>query len=96
MTVGGTDEQGMAATQDAYARLRLAMLEAEREAVLQARREGRYEESTVNAVLADFDSIEAAVKRSRRRDLPPPQPPRVRLPALRRDTDRARSRTPAG
>lgn len=91
--VGATDEQGMAAGPDAYARLRLAMLQSEREAVLQARSEGRFEESTVNAVLADFDTIEAAMKRSRRRDLPPPPPPRVRLPPLRRSTARAKTPT---
>jgi CPA1 family monovalent cation:H+ antiporter len=91
MAVGAADEQGMVTGPDAYARLRLAMLQAERQTVLQARSEGRYEESTVNAVLADFDSIEAAVKRSRRRDLPPPQPPRVRLPALRRGAGRPRT-----
>jgi monovalent cation/hydrogen antiporter len=91
MSVGAADEQGQVNSPDAYARLRLAMLQAERRTVLQARSEGRYEESTVNAVLADFDSIEAAVKRSRRRDLPPPQPPRVRLPALPRGTRRTRT-----
>lgn len=96
MTVGAADAQGIAPGPDAYARLRLAMLAAERETVLRARAEGRYEESTVNAVLADFDSIEAAVKRSRRRDLPPPPPARVRLPALRRGGAAARSRTPSG
>jgi CPA1 family monovalent cation:H+ antiporter len=69
MGIGTTDEDGVAAQPDAYARLRLAMLDAERRAVLEARREGRYEESAINAVLGDFDTIEAAMKRSYRRDL---------------------------
>jgi CPA1 family monovalent cation:H+ antiporter len=72
MGIGTTDEQGVAAQPDTYARLRLAMLDAERRAVLDARREGRYEESTITAVLGDFDTIEAAMKRSYRRDLPKP------------------------
>ena len=84
---GGSEEQGAAGGTDAYARLRLAMLQSERDAVLLARTEGRYEESTVQAVLADLDTIEAAMKRSRRRDLPVPERPRIRL---RRS--RARSR----
>jgi CPA1 family monovalent cation:H+ antiporter len=81
MGIGTTDEQGVAAQPDTYARLRLAMLDAERRAVLDARREGRYEESTITAVLGDFDTIEAAMKRSYRRDLPkqaPRQPARLR------------------
>ena len=77
MGIGTTDEQGVAARPDAYARLRLAMLQAERQAVLEARREGRYEESTISAVLGDFDTIEAAMKRSYRRDVP------KRLPRVR-------------
>lgn len=77
MGIGTTDEQGVAAQPDAYARLRLAMLDAERRAVLDARREGRYEESTISAVLGDFDTIEAAMKRSYRRDAP------GRLPRVR-------------
>jgi CPA1 family monovalent cation:H+ antiporter len=77
MGIGTTDEQGVAAQPDAYARLRLAMLDAERRAVLDARREGRYEESTISAVLGDFDTIEAAMKRSYRRDAP------RRLPRVR-------------
>ncbi len=70
--IGRTDEAGMTRQPDAYSRLRLLMLESERRAVLQARSEGRYEESVVTAVLGDFDSIEAALGRSRRRDLPRP------------------------
>jgi Na+/H+ antiporter len=84
MGIGATDESGIAAQPDAYARLRLAMLQAEREAVLDARREGRYEESAINAVLGDFDSIESALKRSRHRDLPHPQKAPLQLTRLRR------------
>ncbi len=83
--IARTDEQGIAAQPDAYARLRLLMLDSERRAVLDARREGRYEESVVTAVLGDFDTIETALKRSRRRDLPKPQPkPPLALTRLRR------------
>jgi hypothetical protein len=53
------------------------MLDAERAAVLEARQEGRYEESAINAVLADYDTIEAAMKRSYRRDLPRRKPPQL-------------------
>ena len=80
--IGVTEEEGIAAQPDSYARLRLLMLDSERSAVLEAQQEGRYEESAIAAVLGDFDSIEIALKRSRRRDLPPrrplpsPRPPR--------------------
>ncbi len=85
MGIGTTDEDGVAAQPDVYARLRLAMLDAERSAVLEARQEGRYEESAINAVLADYDTIEAAMKRSYRRDLPRQKPPQLlRLPLRRR------------
>src|SRR5579875_543660 len=70
MGIGMSDEAGVVAQPDAYARLRLAMLDAERRAVLDARREGRYEESAITAVLGDLDVIETAMKRSYRRDLP--------------------------
>ena len=84
MGIGTTDEDGVAAQPDVYARLRLAMLDAERHAVLEARQEGRYEESAINAVLADYDTIEAAMKRSYRRDLPRQKPPQLRGGRLRR------------
>jgi Na+/H+ antiporter len=78
--IGTSDEQGMVSQPDAYSRLRLLMLDSERTAVLEAQREGRYEESVIAAVLGDFDSIETALKRSYRRDLTKPvrQPPRRR------------------
>ena len=74
--LGTSDEQGMSRQPDAYSRLRLLMLDSERRTVLDARQEGRYEESVIDAVLGDFDSIETALKRSYRRDLtkPAPQP----------------------
>jgi monovalent cation/hydrogen antiporter len=75
IAVGTTDEDNMSTQPDSYARLRLLMLQSERKAVLDARREGRYEETAVNAVLGDFDTIEAAMKRSYRRDLTPPATP---------------------
>ena len=71
--IGTTDEQGMIASSDAYSRLRLLMLDSERTAVLEAQREGRYEDSVIDAVLGDFDSIETALKRSYRRDIMKPQ-----------------------
>ncbi|MDQ1531914.1 MAG: monovalent cation/hydrogen antiporter [Microbacteriaceae bacterium] len=84
MGIGAIEENGIADRPDSYARLRLAMLQAERQMVLEARREGRYEESAIEAVLGDFDSIEAALKRSRRRDLPHPAKPPLQLTRLRR------------
>jgi CPA1 family monovalent cation:H+ antiporter len=48
----------------AYLRLRKGMIEAEREAVLAARAEGRYEEPAVRAVLALLDAEEAALRSS--------------------------------
>jgi CPA1 family monovalent cation:H+ antiporter len=70
--IGTTDEQGMVPASDAYSRLRLLMLDSERSAVMEAQREGRYENSVIDAVLGDFDSIETALKRSYRRDIMKP------------------------
>ena len=70
IALGTTEERGEVAMPDRWARLRLLMLQSEREAVLAARQEGRYEEVVVDTVLADLDSIETAMKRSVRRDLP--------------------------
>jgi CPA1 family monovalent cation:H+ antiporter len=77
--IGTTDEQGMIASSDAYSRLRLLMLDSERSAVLEAQREGRYEDSVIDAVLGDFDSIETALKRSYRRDIMKPQRQQFRI-----------------
>ncbi|MGT2427041.1 Na+/H+ antiporter [Amnibacterium kyonggiense] len=82
--LGTTDEQGMIAQPDAYSRLRLLMLDSERRAVLDAQREGRYEDSVIDAVLGDFDSIETALKRSYRRDVPKPVRPPLRFGLRRR------------
>jgi Na+/H+ antiporter len=52
--------------QAVFGRLRLAMIEAERAAVLAARREGRYQEPAVRAILASIDAEEVAVRVIRR------------------------------
>ncbi len=82
-TIAAPDEDGLASQPDSYARLRLLMLDSERRAVLQARREGRYEDTVIEAVLGDYDSIEAALKRSRRRDLPSVVPVALHFPRAR-------------
>jgi CPA1 family monovalent cation:H+ antiporter len=46
----------------AYTRLRKEMIAAQREAVLTARREGRYQEPAINAVLAAIDAEETALR----------------------------------
>ena len=46
----------------AFNRLRSVMIAAEREAVLPARREGRYQEPAVQAVLAAIDAEETALR----------------------------------
>ena len=46
----------------AYTRLRKTMIAAQREAVLRARREGRYQEPAILAVLAAIDAEETALK----------------------------------
>ena len=53
---------GVEPAQAVFGRLRLAMIEAEREAVLAARREGRYQEPAVRAILASIDAEEVAVQ----------------------------------
>ncbi len=57
-----TPDDGSEPTTAAFARLRLAMIRAERAAVLDARREGRYQEPAVRAVLASIDAEEIAVR----------------------------------
>jgi CPA1 family monovalent cation:H+ antiporter len=47
-----------------YQRLRRSMIKAERQAVLQARSEGRYQELAVRSVLAFLDAEESALKSS--------------------------------
>jgi len=46
----------------AYTRLRKTMIAAQRSAVLQARREGRYQEPAIESVLAAIDAEETALK----------------------------------
>jgi CPA1 family monovalent cation:H+ antiporter len=47
-----------------YKRLRRAMIQAERRAVLQARREGRYQEAAIIEVLARIDAEETSLRSS--------------------------------
>jgi len=49
----------------AYSRLRKSMIAAEREAVLAARAEGRYQERAVRDVLRSIDSEETALMMQR-------------------------------
>ncbi|MFB2585890.1 cation:proton antiporter [Herbiconiux liukaitaii] len=58
-------EQGAEPLPRAYARLRRDMIEAEREAVLVARAEGRYQERSVKAVLAKIDVEETELNLGR-------------------------------
>ncbi|MEL4318693.1 Na+/H+ antiporter [Leifsonia sp. YIM 134122] len=70
----------------AYTRLRRVMIEAQREAVLAARREGRYQEAAVLSVLAAIDAEETALRTAGPKVKPaalPVTPPR-RLPSKRR------------
>ncbi|MFM9918626.1 cation:proton antiporter [Lacisediminihabitans sp. H27-G8] len=55
-------DDGVEPAQAVFGRLRLAMIEAERAAVLAARREGRYQEPAVRAILASIDAEEIAVR----------------------------------
>ena len=54
--------EGVEPAQAVFGRLRLAMIEAERAAVLAARKEGRYQEPAVRAILASIDAEEVAVR----------------------------------
>jgi NhaP-type Na+/H+ or K+/H+ antiporter len=60
--------EGVEPPAKAYARLRRIMIDAEREAVLQARADGRYQERAVKAVLAkiDVEETELNIGRPRR------------------------------
>ena len=55
-------QDGVEPTLAAYNRLRKLMIGAERSAVLRARREGRYQEPAIEAVLAAIDAEETALK----------------------------------
>jgi Na+/H+ antiporter len=58
--------EGVEPAQAVFGRLRLAMIDAERAAVLAARKEGRYQEPAVRAILASIDAEEVAVRVIRR------------------------------
>ena len=55
-------EEGREPRLAAYTRLRKTMIAAQREAVLRARREGRYQEPAIESVLAAIDAEETALK----------------------------------
>ena len=59
---GAQVDEGSEHPLKAYKRLREAMITAERAAVLEARREGRYQEPAVLAVLASIDAEETALR----------------------------------
>ncbi|HEY0260658.1 MAG TPA: cation:proton antiporter [Lacisediminihabitans sp.] len=61
-TMARPTEEGAEPAQAVYSRLRLAMIVAERRAVLAARTEGRYQERAVRAILASIDAEEIAVR----------------------------------
>ena len=56
------NEEGVEPRLAAYNRLRKTMIAAERQAVLRARREGRYQEPAIESVLAAIDAEETALK----------------------------------
>ncbi|MGN6325236.1 cation:proton antiporter [Pseudolysinimonas sp.] len=59
-------EEGVEHPIKAYQRLRRSMIQAERAAVLQARRENRYQEPAILAVLASIDAEEASLRATER------------------------------
>jgi len=61
----------------AYTRLRKTMIAAQREAVLQARREGRYQEPAIISVLAAIDAEETALRLASPRKKMPVTAPRA-------------------
>lgn len=60
--IGLPKEEGREPRLAAYTRLRKTMIAAQRRAVLQARREGRYQEPAIESVLAAIDAEETALK----------------------------------
>jgi CPA1 family monovalent cation:H+ antiporter len=60
--IGLPMEEGREPRLAAYTRLRKTMIAAQRAAVLQARREGRYQEPAIESVLAAIDAEETALK----------------------------------
>ena len=70
-SLAGPLPEGTESAQVAFGRLRLAMIATERQTVLAARAEGRYQEPAVRAILAAIDAEEIAVRvisRNNRRD----------------------------
>ena len=61
----------------AYTRLRKTMIAAQRAAVLQARREGRYQEPAIISVLAAIDAEETALRLASPRKKAPVKVPRA-------------------
>ena len=56
-----SDDSGVFSARQDFSRLREEMIEAERQAVLDARKEGRYQEPAVRAALADVDLQETLI-----------------------------------
>lgn len=77
--IGLPKEEGREPRLAAYTRLRKTMIAAQRRAVLQARREGRYQEPAIESVLAAIDAEETALKLASPRKKAPTPTPRQRL-----------------
>jgi len=71
-------EEGREPRLAAYTRLRKTMIAAQRDAVLRARREGRYQEPAIESVLAAIDAEETALKLASPRKKAPTPTPRQR------------------
>jgi len=71
-------EEGREPRLAAYTRLRKTMIAAQRDAVLKARREGRYQEPAIESVLAAIDAEETALKLASPRKKAPTPTPRQR------------------
>lgn len=67
-SVENPPDEGSEPLTKAYGRLRRAMIEAEREAVLAARAEGRYQERAITRVLAKIDVEETELDLAKPRD----------------------------
>jgi CPA1 family monovalent cation:H+ antiporter len=64
-SVDGGEVLGGESLNAAYARLRIALFQAERQAVLRARAEGRYQEAAVRTVMQILDAEETAARATR-------------------------------
>jgi CPA1 family monovalent cation:H+ antiporter len=76
-SIGQPKLEGVEPPLAAYNRLRKVMIAAERQAVLRARREGRYQEVAIESVLAAIDAEETALKLASPRKKMPQKPPRA-------------------